>query len=50
MTIHPIAYIIQDNIDKVNKCWYLLIKLSLVLDMEVSYSVKYFHGLRYATF
>ena len=50
MIIHPLAYIIKDNIDKVNKLWYLLLKLSLILDIEVSYSYKYFHCLRYATF
>ena len=47
--IHPLAYIIQDSIDKVNKLWYLLLKLSLV-DIELSYKDKYFHGLRYTSF
>ena len=50
MIIHPLAYIIKDNIDKVNKLWYLLIKLSLILDIEVSYSYKYFHGLTSTSF
>jgi hypothetical protein len=48
--MHPIAYIIQDNIDKINKCWFLLLKLNLVIDMELFYSDKYFHCLKYATF
>ena len=48
--IHPLAYIIQDNILKVNKLWYLLLKLSLVLDIELSYKDKYFHSLRYTSF
>jgi hypothetical protein len=47
--IHPLAYIIQDNIIKVNKLWYLLLKLSLVSDIE-SYKDKYFHSLRYTSF
>ena len=48
--IHPLAYIVQDNIIKVNKLWYLLLKLSLVLDIELSYKDKYFHILRYTPF
>ena len=48
--IHPLAYIIQDNILKVNKLWNLLLKLSLVLDIELSYKNKHFHSLRYITF
>ena len=47
---HPLAYIIQDNILKVSKLWHLLLKLSLVIDIEVSYKNKYFHSLRYTTF
>ena len=47
--IHPLAYIIQDNIDKINKLWYLLLKLSLI-DMEASYKDKYVHCLRYTSF
>ena len=48
--IHPLAFIIEDNIQKVNKCWVLLIKLNLVLDMDLSYIDKYFHTLRYTTY
>ena len=47
--LHPLAIIIQDNIDKVDKCWYLLLKLALVLGMELSYSDEYFHCLRYTS-
>jgi hypothetical protein len=39
MIIHPLAYIIQDNIDKINKCWISsYLNLSLVIDMELFYS------------
>ena len=48
--IHPLAYIIQDNIIKVNKLWYFLLKLNLVIDIELSYKDKYFHSLRYTSF
>ena len=48
--IHPLAYIIQDNILKVNKLWYLLLKLSIVSDIELSYKDKYFRTLRYTSF
>ena len=48
--IHPLAYIIQDNLLKLNKLWRLLLNLSLVLDIELSYKNKYFHSLRYTSF
>ena len=48
--IHPLAYIIQDNVNRVNLCFSHLIKFNLVLDMELSYIDKFFITLRYITY
>ena len=47
---HSFSSSIEDSIQKVDECWYLLFKLCLVLDMESSHKDKYFHGLRYTPF
>ena len=44
---HPISDTIQGNIIRVNHCWIDLIRLSLVLDMDLSYCDKYFITLEY---
>ena len=38
---HPIAILIRDNLEQVNKCWTGLIRLEFVVDMELSYIDKY---------
>ena len=48
--IHPLAYIIQDNVNRVNLCFSHLIKFNSVLDMELSYIDKFFITLRYITY
>ena len=39
--VHPIAILIRDNLEQVNKCWSDLIRLKLVLAIELSYIDKY---------